>query len=466
MRIDNIVIDPFRFISLKVCSLFHEVGKHSYAQVSGYIKESNKDRYMQLLNHGTEVSIKSDSGDILFIGIIKNGEIAQEGNSVFLLTLSLISYSFLLDNVPKTRIFQQPETTYNELLDHINSSYSDSSVVMTVGFGEPLEKIITQYRETDWEFMTRIASRFNVAVTPAYLFSGIKYYFGIPENSKPLTIDIERISIKKSLDSYTNKMMNDVEVLESDEICYEITSRDFAKIADNIFVDEMDGSSRVYAVESHLLKEQLVHKYYCKPQNGFKTKRIYNTEIIGVSLEGSITDVKQDIVKVYVPSSDTKQDIDKTIWLPYSTVYSSPDGTGWYAMPEVGDSVRVYFPNEKEEEAYIVSATHLENSEDLRQDPNHKSIRSKYGKEVEFTPSTIRISNNNGMEILMDDEEGISIVSDKKIAFSSDEAVSLTSINANMSVVAKENVSIVQNETAIVLEDNIGVSGAQVHVQK
>ena len=62
-------------------------------------------------------------------------------------------------------------------------------------------------------------------------------------------------------------------------------------------------------------------------------------------------------------------------WFPYATVYSSGDGTGWYCMPEIGDKIRLYFPTEKEQDAYVISAYH-EGNGGLRKNPqcNHGEI--------------------------------------------------------------------------------------------
>ena len=46
-------------------------------------------------------------------------------------------------------------------------------------------------------------------------------------------------------------------------------------------------------------------------------------------------------------------------WFDFATVYSTPDGAGWYCMPEVGDEVRVVFPDNYEEHAYVASSVHV-----------------------------------------------------------------------------------------------------------
>ena len=100
---------------------------------------------------------------------------------------------------------------------------------------------------------------------------------------------------------------------------------------------------------------------------------------LALLLMKSVLSVSRDKVKVHI-KADGSQDVGTAKWFPYSTVYSSPVGTGWYCMPEVNDKVRLYFPNEKEEDAYVISSIHLEGGtatgggEAPRSNPDNKSI--------------------------------------------------------------------------------------------
>ncbi len=62
----------------------------------------------------------------------------------------------------------------------------------------------------------------------------------------------------------------------------------------------------------------------------------------------------------------------------------------WYCMPEKGDSVRLYFPNENEAEAYVNSSVNEQSSNSsARSNPDEKSIKNKQGKEVLFQPDRL-----------------------------------------------------------------------------
>ena len=61
-------------------------------------------------------------------------------------------------------------------------------------------------------------------------------------------------------------------------------------------------------------------------------------------VSGKITATQKAVVQVSIDKDENEEA--GVRWLPYATVYSTPDGTGWYCMPEGGDSIRLYAPNE------------------------------------------------------------------------------------------------------------------------
>ena len=82
-----------------------------------------------------------------------------------------------------------------------------------------------------------------------------------------------------------------------------------------------------------------------------------------------------------------------------------------------------------------------------------------------MTPTTIVMTNNNGMSITLDDEEGISIVSDKKISIQSEDEIDILSTNAAINVNAEEQIVLSQNSSKITMKDSITVEGSKVYMQ-
>lgn len=468
MRANQITVDPFEFIDVLRCDIHKPVNDHATAHISGHISSGMEDQYVTMSLNGVQAAIHAcddSSGEdkVIFYGIVQNVSINSE-NDGKTLEVDLISSTYLMDNCPHSRTFQDASMTYDNMLNQIANTYDDS-VILAEGSGETLQSLIVQYRETDWEFVKRMASHFNTVVIPAYLFAGVKYYFGVPQRGSAEFSQSNAYSMRKSVGEYLDKTKNDVSGLaEMDAIYYQVEAREIYDLAQS--VSFLGQNLYIFDIQSSWKGGELVHQYALKARDGFKTQKQYNAQLTGASLSSQIIDVKQDQVKVHV-GVDKTQDKGTASWFPYSTAYSSSDGTGWYCMPEDGDAVRLYFPSEKEAEGYIISATHLPSSDSQqRSNPDNKSLMSKYGKQVLFTPNSLTVTNNAGMTIKMLDDEGISIESDKKITFTSDDSLALTSANANLQVVAPQNIVMEQNDTRVILQDNVVLSGAQVSVQK
>ena len=89
---------------------------------------------------------------------------------------------------------------------------------------------------------------------------------------------------------------------------------------------------------------------------------------------------------------------------------------------------------------------------------------NKQKKEILFTPSSLLITNNNGMSIELSDQEGIKIISDKAIKIQSDAAVDITSTTSTLSVTAPQRLTFNQGGTSMDMQDKLVMTGAQVHL--
>lgn len=468
MRDLKITVEPFAFINLLQCDIRKVVNEHVTATVSGIIPNDMEGAYMEMALAGVKsvITARDDSGaeKTVFHGIVRNLSIDTK-NELKTLTAELISASYLMDNRPHTRTFQDAAMSYNDVLNFLSTSYTDYGALLTVGNGEPIKDVILQYKETDWQFAKRLASHFNSVLVPAYLVDGVKYYFGLPESRDSAEVRPFQYSLQKAVGEYIYKTDNDVNGLhETDAIYYRVKSREIYDIAQKVSFNGRE--LYVFEINSELYGSELLHTYALKSLAGFKTRHAYNEPMTGASLTGTIIDVMQDLVKVHV-HCDKAQDTATAKWFIYSTAYSTPDGTGWYCMPEIGDTVRLYLPNEKEAEGYIISAVHLlPANNQARQMPDFKSIRNKYDKEVLFKPDSLTFTNNKGMSVQILDDEGINIISDKKITIISDESVAIASTTADVTVTAPVGLFFEQANTKVTLQDHVVMSGAQVVAQE
>lgn len=369
-------------------------------------------------------------------------------------------------------------------------SENTNSIIMNVGADTAIGEPIVQYQETDWEFVKRLASHFNAVVTPSYTTSGPKFYVGLMEWPGTTRINPPCYQAKKAVSEYLYKEQNQVEgIVEDDSLWYIIEDQELYEIGEMV---EFHGRTYYVArMEGHLDGHQLWNTYYLKTLAGFKIPRQYNEKIIGASLDGRVIAVSGDKVQIRL-TVDAPEGAGK--WFEFSTVYSSPDGTGWYCMPEVGDEIRLYFPTEREKHGYVISSVHLpvtqayagsgagggtegsrakesagtaaRNDEACRCDPTHKTIHTVTGKKVELTETYILLDAGNNMWIKLDDSEGITIQSPLKVHINSDASIAIKSSGGKVEVAGGTGVTISQADSKVeVASGNVIVAGANAKVQ-
>ncbi|MBU3154419.1 phage tail protein, partial [Clostridium estertheticum] len=291
----------------------------------------------------------------------------------------------------------------------------------------------------------------------------IKYSIGNSGCYTTYEVDKYNYSIKKALQEYRLKSENGIDGLNDiNLISYEVITYKVMYLYN--LVDFKGKGLYIYSSEMELLDGMISNKYVLRNNKGIKVRRDYNNKVVGISLKGNVLDTKNDTVKINL-GIDGNQDIGKARWFPYSTVYSSPDGTGWYCMPEVGDVIRLYFPDNEEKNAYAISSANLKSSNsEKRSDPAVKSIGSKYGKQVVMKPGAVEIIGNGNLLMRLTDDGGIEINSDKKIVLDAKEDIEITG-GGKISIQGGNGVDLTQGGAKINIQDNVTMSGGKVKIE-
>lgn len=454
MREVKFVVTPFPFIDILDFTIQREVNQHFVAHITGHIGQTDDDEIVQRCAKEEAICIKGidENGEAqtFFKGIVRDIS-CQNIGGLRKLTIEAVSRSWLLDTEEHTRTFQYEEQTYKEVADFIKEK-NQAAFVYTRGIDEKTGEIIVQYEETDWNFLKRIASQINTVIVADIENDNIALCFGIPKKTVSYQAASPTYDCKKNLLHYTDMIKNHVEkYTEQDATSHFFEEREYWELCAP--VSFLGQSLYVYKVISTYDGKELVHTYELRTQNGFKTKRQNNHKLPGCSLKGKVIDVTNNFVKVHC-AVDAAQAVPMAKWFEYSTVYSHPNGTGWYCMPEIGDAVRISFPNEWERTGYAISAVHLSQTNQRRIDPNIKTLCTIHDKEIEFTPKTIRLTNNRGLTVLLDDELGISLFSSKDIQMHSMKDIRITGMKT-VEIHGMEGVEIKQRRNRISIAGDI-----------
>lgn len=450
MREQRIILEPFELLEVLECSGRIAADCHGTMTVKGYINSEMEEEYMQMLLEEVWATIKvsDDNGKIgtLFSGVVTEGYIEVE-NTVKILSITIKTGSFLMDLAGHTRTFQNKETSYETVLSVLmnSKSYSNGGVIIENGKGKSIGRFLCQYQETDWQFAMRLAGHFGTILYPNYIGSGVKFYFGMPYGKNRGEINPTEYYLK-----------------QADQMTYGMKMRDMFDIGDNVIFH----GRKLYIVtrDTEFEQGELIHSYELMQSEKKSSGIIYNDSLTGGSLAGTVTKVEGTDIMVSFHEDENKAACGSR-WFSYATIYSSPDGTGWYCMPEIGDTVGVYFPSHNEEEAYASNSMHMESANhEERINPDYKSLMNKQGKEILFKPDSILITNNAGMSLELSDEDGISLISDKKIVLQSESAIEITSVSDKVDIVAPQQITLSQGNTQMVLSDNLTMRGAKVRL--
>jgi hypothetical protein len=448
MRELNLAIEPLPAGAVLACEIRRSVGEHGRARISVRLSETDIGACESLVASREPVVIQALGGargkETVFRGLPVKAR-AKWVNGVATLDMELMTGSRLLDIHPHTRVFQSAETTYEGVLGHIGAGYADFGCIMTVGEGVAIEGLLVQREETDWAFARRLASHFHSVVVADDLAEGTNIFFGPPYRDR-------RESVSEADASRLVARVDD----DGGALCYEVESRDIHGLGERLRF--RGGEYMVYAIESRYDGGHLTHRYDLRRAAGFLTERRGNEALRGLSLPAKITGARGALVSLAV---ECELDPDPgSRWYDYDTVYSSPDGTGWYFMPEIGDGARLSFPDGDEGRCHVTAAVHTEARG--RREPDHKSLRTKWGKEVTLTPHTIALTNNKGMTVVLDDNKGILLQSDKDIHLAAEGGLSVASQGGEVRIAATRDVTVIQGATAAQLGDSLSLSGGRV----
>ncbi|OAB45498.1 phage tail protein [Paenibacillus glacialis] len=445
--------------------LHRQVNEHVKLSIGGIIPEDKLDQYVEQIdeNEIIEVFVTQDKREItLFKGVITNIAVQVDRN-VRTMIIEASSKTFLMDIKKENRSFQNSQQSYSDVFSVITQSYPQADVVDASSNGALIGGLLVQYRETSWEFAKRLASHFHMPLLPISTLEGIKYYVGLPESGQPVELNEYNYTIKNNMKEFKQITENSGgQFAGQSNFSFEVTSNRVLEIG--CPVKFHDHELYVYRAEIAIEKGILINHYQLRDREGFHCHMQYNNAIIGSSLFGKITDIAKDKVKLHLQIDDNHS-TSKAMWFSYSTVYSSPDGSGWYCMPEIGDEVRLYFPDAQEKNAFAASSVDLDSSDTTkRSDPAVKSISTKYGKQIVFQPGAVEIIGNGQTLLRLTDDGGIEIKSDKKIVITAVDDIEITG-GAKVLIQGDEGVDLKQADTMLTIQDEVALTGSKVNIR-
>lgn len=488
---NKLIFTTYEFRDILALKITQGINQHARLFISGILTDAEEKQcgsYVQHTEKNAPVALKyrDSAGEeqILFQGIVTDIKQTMRAGLKHL-AIEAVSYSYLLDVKKISRSFQREGENYNYIFQKINALAREyvpnltDDVVRAEGNQDdaPIECLVVQYRETDWEFLKRLASHFNIGLVPDLKKDSPKVYFGLPPEPRGKNNDEQSVpdfnasayEIRRSTGNFatasSNRRKNSGVTFSENDFTYcDAQSLDVLQLGQQVSFLGITW----YVKDSQLVMEKgaVNNTYTLATAQGLMQDDLYNTKLTGRSLHGVVKTVTKDQVQVHMIDIDEEWEEGATWYFPYTTIYSSPDGSGLYMMPEVGDNVRIYFPSSKEEESVAVSSINLTPSKrGKREDTDSKILSTIYGKQIILTPSGISIISNDNLLMTLTDQGGVSIKSDKKIKFEAKDEIEIKSTASKVMIAGKEEINLKQGGSEITMKDNIIITGNKVKIQ-
>lgn len=461
---ENIRISPFKIQELKELQVIRKINQHSKLKFTGIISSEQKDSDIEAadINTQVEVTLSEPEGitTTFFKGPVTKVQV-KTIHDVYFIEVEAFSHTYHLDIEIKSRSFQNGAMTYTDMIKTVIADYPGSDMIDTASQGATLKTFAIQYRQTDWQYLKQKASLFHTGIFPADTFDSPKFYFGVPEGDCKGDLDNFNYIVRKNIAGFRTASENyDPSLQESDFICYEVVTGQVLNLGDQI---NFKGKPLyVFEAVSAMDEGRLKHRYLLTPKGGLSRNPIYNPALIGASIRGKVIDVAKDMVRVHL-EIDENQNKDEAYWFQYATMYTAEGNSGWYCMPELGDTVRIYFPSSKEEDAVAQSSVRTYSQEgDKLDNPDVKYFRTKFGKELMFSPEEIVITGKDGeLFIKLNEKDGIVIFSKEAIKFITQDNLRVDS-KKKVIISAKEKINISCKGSSIQMDGKTSIKGQEI----
>lgn len=343
--------------------IIHKPGEHGVMELSADLGEENGDFPILETNSGQKIALyenRDGKRNPLFCGIIVNLEVESAGKS-YHVTVKAYTASYLMDMKKKSRSFQDTSMTMGALITKIVQEYAGESQILFPD--RAIGEIAVQYDETDWQFLKRMLSAWNIPLVCSEVREEICLYLGVAQiPAVPETISVEKAW--KDIDELSYWKEAGAGVQDEDFIAYRLKLNNHMALYASV---HFRGRNLTAAQIEYMTTGSAVYEFVTlKKSAGILQKTVYPMGLVGSALEGTILNVKGEKVQIHLKIDDAYQGND-CYWFPFSTPSASSDGSGWYCMPEKGDQVRIYFPSKKTGDVIAVSAVSTYDPSSVRQ---------------------------------------------------------------------------------------------------
>lgn len=391
---------PFTLIQIEELSISEKVNEHGKMVISGIINEKTAKEWMKhsLKDSALSVCDKRQKRP-LFTGLIEKAILTEIGH-FYRVIINCTSYTILLDRKEENCSFQDITMRYIDVIQATGKfgGVNGRIIVTAEQAKSAIGKPLFQYRETSWDFIRRIAGKLQAIVIPEVTYGIPQLCLGCVKGESYEAEDVQDYQVFLDLNRLRLKQGAKG---KWQFISYHIKCGYNYELGDKILFKgkELIVMQKELKMERGSLEGSYVLGYeagFCLPVNP-------NKKIKGVSLEGTVIDIKEGMVKVHL-DIDPQQEKERAHWFRYAPV----SGDIMYSVPECGARILLTFIDE--DENVLISDCIRRNSE-LLPEPEIKMMwvnDKKYIAAPEYM-GFLSEQLNSIESVFLDDEWGVVI---------------------------------------------------------
>lgn len=284
----------------------------------------------------------------IFTGLIENASVKEEALQYYVLTLTLVGVSKLMDVDSKSKSFQNVLSQYADIIKKVSNVYSQVTLDVSIENDSQIGRPLIQYKETDWEFIKRVASRKQEPVfvdetqSKGYVYVGSKQGRDGGNELTETTYSEGSDGRFYSGDGYyQDKNLGEF-------LYYQVDSLTEYKLGERLLFNNHNVT--VYEKRANLIDEELVYTYKLVFESYIKQAPIYQNLFSGASILGDIVDARGETMKLSLHLKDEEPGAEQ-----YYYSWKPEAGNMMYCMPQKGTTVSLYFPGKDEQEAIAIN---------------------------------------------------------------------------------------------------------------
>ncbi|MCL1935055.1 MAG: contractile injection system protein, VgrG/Pvc8 family [Defluviitaleaceae bacterium] len=419
---------------------------HGVMKLRGYGAKDSP-TLVKEIKTGTQVTFLA-RGNAVFAGLVTDCRLVED-IEMRTVEVTITTATISIDREPKSRSFQDVSMTYRQVIKKVLKDTSGARLLFSVD-DKPIGKPIIQYRETDWEFIKRLASHFNTSIIADPKNPTADIWFGLNKSGDDTQFaDFEEKSYTVGVsDNFYKENARSIGISKLGFKYYKIDSYGHFNIGDKATFKDVE--FKIVEKQARFDRSEMIFTYTLAKDSYLTTETKFNDKAIGMSLVGEVMKTERELVNI-------KLDIDGANGgYEYQYKWKPTTNNLMYLMPKISTRVTLLIPDEDERNAFATNSPRTNGDEihnnlepllDHRSgedDYKHRALSTEHDKHMLLHPDRINFigtgSETSPLQIHMEDLEMMLFQSHKETK-----------------IIAEDSIEIVANEIGVFSPTNIHV---------